>query len=129
MSAPQLNLNISAGTNFSQSFNISNPDSSSTDLTGKTIVARLAKRAGAYDAVASTSTTPVFEYTNFTTTLVGATQGECEITLTAAQTAELKEGKYVYSVILDDNVGTTTEILHGLVTVRPAIGFTTTLGA
>lgn len=129
MSAPQLNLSISAGTNFSQSFTISNPDSSSTDLTGQTIIARLAKRPGAYDAVASTMTNPVFDYIDFTTSVVDAVHGECLISLTAAETATLQEGKYVYSVVLDDGAGTITEILQGLVTVRPAIGFTTTIGA
>lgn len=129
MPAPQLNLNISAGTNFSQSFSVSNPDQSSTDLSGFNVIARLSKRAGAYDAVASTVTAPVFEYITFTTTMVDAATGECSISLTAAQTAVLQEGKYVYSVVLDDGAGTITEILQGLVTVRPAIGFTTTIGA
>ena len=129
MATPQLNLSISAGVNFSQSFTISNPDNSSTDLSGYTVVARMAKHGGALDALTSTSATPVYSYTSFTTELVNASLGECRISLTGAETAQLPEGKYTYSVVLDNNSGNLTEILHGLVTVRPSIGFTTTLGA
>ena len=129
MATPQLNLAISAGTSFSQSFAISNPDNSSADISGYSIIARMSKRPGAYNALSSTSATPVFEYTSFTATVADANLGECFISLTAAETATLEEGKYVYSVVLDNNAGTLTEILHGLVTVRPAIGFSTTLGA
>lgn len=129
MATPQLNLTISAGTSFSQSLNISNADNSLTDLTGDSLTARMAKRAGAYNAVTSTSTTPVFDFIEMTTTIVNATEGECRISMTAAQTAALDEGKYVYSVVLNDGAGTVTEILHGLVFVQPTIGFTTTIGA
>ena len=127
MATPQLHLNISTGTTFSQSFSVFNEDLSSKDLTGYTVSARLAKRAGAYDALASTSATPVFNYSSFTTAVTDAAGGVVVISLTAAETAALEEGKYVYSVLLDDGNGTITEFTHGLVTVRPVPGFSTTL--
>ena len=127
MTTPQRNLNISAGTSFTQSFSVTNEDLSATDLTGYTVSARLAKRAGAYNALTSTSTTPVFKFTNFTTAVTDATTGAVSISLTDAETAALEEGKYVYSLLLDDNNGTVTEFAHGLVTVRSVPGFGTTL--
>lgn len=128
MATPQLNLSISAGANFSQSFNISNADSSVADLAGQNVIARMAKHPSAIDALASTSTTPVFDYIQFSTNIVNASIGQCVISLTAEETAQIQEGKYVYSVLLDDGQGTCVEILHGLVFVRPVIGFSTTLG-
>ena len=127
MTTPQRHLNISAGTSFSQSFSVTNEDLSPTDLTNYTVSARLAKRAGAYDALTSTSTTPVFKFSNFTATVTDAATGAVTISLSDTETAALEEGKYVYSLLLDDNNGTVTEFTHGLVTVRSVPGFGTTL--
>ena len=127
MTTPQRHLNISAGTSFSQSFSVTNEDLSPTDLTNYTVSARLAKRAGAYDALTSTSTTPVFKFSNFTVTVTDAATGAVTISLTDTETAALEEGKYVYSLLLDDGAGTVTEFTHGLVTVRSVPGFGTTL--
>ena len=129
MATPQLNLTITAGTSFSQSFAIGNPDQSSVDLSGHTVTARMAKHPGAYNALTSVSGAPVFKYTEFTSTIANANTGQCVISLTAAETALLSEGKYSYSVLLDDGMGTISEIIHGMVFVRPSIGFGTTLGA
>lgn len=127
MATPQLNLTISAGTSFSQSLNISNSDNSLTDLAGATMTARISKRAGSYNALTSTSATPVHDFVEMTTTIVNPAEGECSMSMTAAETAALEEGKYVYSVVLNDGAGNVTEILHGLVFVVPAIGFTTSI--
>ena len=129
MATPQLNLTISAGTSFTQSFNITSADRSVTDLTTMSFTARMSKNSGSFDALASTSTAPVLEYTQFNTSVLDPNGGEMLISLTAAETAALKEGKYVYSIIMDDGAGVVTEILHGLVFVRAAIGLTTTIGA
>lgn len=128
MATPQVNTALTAGASFSQSFNISNADGTPTDLSGNTFTARLAKRPGAYNAVTSTSTVPVFDYVSFTATSSVPTTGVIVISLTAAQTAALDEGKYVFSLVMDDGSGSITELIHGLVTVRTAIGFSTTLG-
>ena len=129
MATPQLNLAISAGANFSQTIDISNADQSVADLSGQTVIARMAKHSGAINALTSTSTTPVYDYIQLATNITDATVGRCVISLAASETAQIKEGKYVYSVVLDNGQGTCVEILHGLVFVRTAIGFSTTLGA
>lgn len=129
MATPQLNLTISAGASFTQSLSISNADRSVTDLTLVTITARLAKHPSSINALTSTSTAPVLEFTQMSTSILDPNGGEILLSLTAAETAQLKEGKYVYSVIMDDGVGTVSEILHGLVFVRAAIGLTSTIGA
>ena len=128
MATPQLNLTISAGASFSQSLSISNADRSVTDLTLMSITARLAKHPRAFDALTSTSSAPVFEFTEMSTSILDPNAGEVILSLTPAETAQLKEGKYVYSVVMDDGAGILTEILHGLVFVRNTIGQSTVLG-
>ncbi|WNL51003.1 tail fibe attachment [Synechococcus phage S-CREM2] len=128
MATPQLNLTISAGTSFSQSLSISNADRSVTDLTLLSFTARLAKHPRAFDALASTSSAPVFKYMQMSSSVLDPNAGEVILSLTAAETAQLKEGKYVYSVVMDDGAGILTEILHGLIFVRAAIGQSTILG-
>ena len=128
MATPQLNLTISAGASFSQSLSISNADRSVTDLTLLSFTARIAKHPRAFDALASTSSAPVFEYMQMSSSVLDPNAGEVILSLTAAETAQLKEGKYVYSVVMDDGAGILTEILHGLIFVRAAIGQSTILG-
>lgn len=129
MATPQLNLTISAGTSFTQTLSITDADRSVTDLTLMTITARIAKHPGAFDALTSTSAAPVLKFTEMNSSILDPNGGEILLSLTAAETAALKEGKYVYSVIMDDGAGFVTEILHGLVFVRAAIGLTSTIGA
>ena len=118
----QVNINISAGADFTQDFIINNPDASPVNLTGYNFFANLAKHPTAIDAAVSTSGTPVYKYVPFTTNVVDAETGRYSITMLSDKTSKLAEGKYVYNVIMQDVNGDKTSVMSGLVFVDIAFG-------
>ena len=118
----QVNINVSAGADFTQDFIINNPDASPVNLTGCNFFANLAKHPTAVDAMASTSGTPVYKYVTFATKVVDALKGRYSIALSIAQTSKLEEGKYVYNVIMQDVNGDKTSVMSGLAFVDIAFG-------
>ena len=117
----QVNLQISAGTDFTQEFYLKNPDMTAFDLSSSSVAGTMAKHAGAINAVKTTSTAPVYKYINFTTSVVDATGGVYSLSLPKETTAKLNEGKYVYSVTWTDINGDKSEILSGLIFVDVAM--------
>ena len=101
------NIVIDQGTTFSLDINLTNDDASAKDLTNYTVASQMRK---SYEA--STKT-------DFTTAKVDNT-GEVTISLTAAQTATLKPGRYVYDVEIA-SASETLRVLEGLVTVTPQV--------
>jgi len=101
------NIVIDQGTTYSFTFNLTNADGSAKDLSSYTIAAQL--RKSYYTSTA----------TDFTTDTVDA-DGEITISLTATQTANLKAGRYVYDIEIDDGTET-LRILEGIVTVTPEV--------
>ena len=121
----QVNINITAGVQFTQEYTITNADRTPTDLTGFIFYANLAKHEEALNAVTSTSSAPVWKYCALTTNIVNATDGKYTIALTSTESSKLDEGKYVYSVVSLNN-GVYTEVVRGLAFVNKAFGFVTT---
>ena len=101
------NIVIDQGTTFSLDINLTNDDASAKDLTSYTVASQMRK---SYEA--STKT-------DFTTVKVDNT-GKVTISLTAAQTATLKPGRYLYDVEIA-SASETLRVLEGLVTVTPEV--------
>jgi len=101
------NLTVDQGTTFSLTLNLSNDDGSEKDLTEYTIASQL--RKSYYSNI----------YTAFATDKVDLT-GEVTISLTAAQTSQLKAGRYVYDIEIASSEET-VRVLEGIVTVTPEV--------
>lgn len=101
------NLVIDQGTTFSFSFNLTNADGSAKDLTNYTIAAQIRKSYYTSTKV------------DFTTDTVDA-EGEITISLTSTQTSNLKAGRYVYDIEIDDTTET-IRVLEGIITVTPEV--------
>jgi hypothetical protein len=56
---------------------------------------------------------------NFTATVTDNAAGEITLTMTAAETANLKPGRYVYDLLITDDSGTKSRIIEGIVSVTP----------
>lgn len=125
----QQNINISAGVSFTKQFTALNEDRSAKDLTGYTVLARMAKHSGAVDALKTTNDAPIWRYIDFTTSLVNATSGVYSITIPASTTLKLKEGKYVFSIVFKDASDNYTNVMEGLAFVDVAFAFTGTDGS
>lgn len=101
------NIVIDQGTTFSFTFNLTNVDGSAKDLSSYTVAAQVRKSYYTSTKV------------DFTTATVDA-EGEITISLTATQTSELKAGRYVYDIEIDDGTET-IRVLEGIVTVTPEV--------
>ena len=56
---------------------------------------------------------------NFTATVTGNANGQITLTMTAAETANLTPGRYVYDLLITDNSGTKSRVIEGIVSVLP----------
>jgi len=103
------NIVIDQGTTFSLDINLTNDDASAKDLTNYTVASQMRKSYEAATAIL------------FTSVKVNAT-GKVTISLTAAQTAAVKAGRYVYDVeITGTSPVETLRVLEGLITVTPEV--------
>lgn len=114
------NLYIDQGSTFSATIDLTQT-TGSLNLTGYSAAGTIAK---SYDGTSKGS---------FTTS-VDDTNNELDISLTAAETAALKPGRYVYDVIIKSDAGVITRVLEGQINVTPGVTFDaiapeTTLGA
>lgn len=99
------NLVIEKGTDFEATFNLFDPDSSSTVLTGlSTTYARIRKFPEATS------------YEEFGKTITAGT-GTIKLTLTADQTANLKAGRNYFDVVLTIG-GKKTKVIKGTAIVE-----------
>ena len=101
------NITIDQGTTYSLTITLTNDDGTAKDLSSYTVSAQMRKSY-------YTST-----YTAFTTAKVDLT-GELTISLTAAQTSDIKAGRYVYDIEIASSAET-LRILEGIVTVTPEV--------
>ena len=101
------NIVIDQGTTFSLELNLTNDDGSAKNLANYTVTSQMRI---SYEATTAT---------DFTTAKVDAT-GKVTISLTAAQTAAVKAGRYVYDIEIASS-SETLRVLEGLVTVTPNV--------
>ena len=104
------NIVINSGSNFSQNFTLESSDTdSSLNLTGYTVDSQMRKYAGSSAAV------------DFTTSIISPpTSGEISISLTSAQTANIKPGRYVYDILIEKDA-IKTKVIEGMVLVREGV--------
>lgn len=105
--ATKANLIVDQGSSFNVSIDITDQNDEGIDLTGYTGASQIRK------------TYTSSSYTPFTVAL-GA-NGQVSLSLTAAQTANLVAGRYLYDVELTSSGNTVTRVVEGIVTVTPQI--------
>jgi len=104
------NLTVNQGANFYQTFNLSNSiGDTSFDLAGYTIDARMKKHAAAVG------------FTSFTSTIENTSNGTISLSLTSAQTAALKPGRYIYDIVIESSGGFKSRAIEGNVLVREGV--------
>ena len=123
MAAPfTVNINISAGADFTQQFTAKKADQSPIDITGCTFLAKLAKHPTAVDAMTSTSGVPAYKYITLDTNIVDGVRGIYNISLDSAKTSLLPEGKFLYSVVMVNTSGEKSPAVQGVAFVDVAFG-------
>jgi hypothetical protein len=105
--ATKANLVVDQGTTFTTTITVTDDDGNNLNLAGYTGAAQIRKHYTSSNSV------------NFSVSINGST-GEVTLSLTAAATADLTAGRYVYDCELT-NSGTVSRILEGIVTVSPQV--------
>ena len=103
------NITINSGEDFSQTFTLESSDSSSPlNLDGYAITSQMRKYAGSATK------------TDFTTSVVSASNGIIKIVLANTATVNLKAGRYVYDIVIEKD-SVKTRVLEGMVLVRQGV--------
>lgn len=105
------NLPIDQGTDFSSIINVTGADNLAFDLTGYTARGQIRK--------SYTSSTAV----SFTCTVQNpAENGRIQLTLTSAQTAAMKPGRYLFDVeIIETSTSAVSRVVQGQVEINPRV--------
>jgi len=104
------NITINAGETFSQPLTILNSSGSAVNLTGYAASSMMRKHAESETKTA-----------DFTVGITSAADGLITLQLSSSTTAGIKEGRYVYDVLLTDNANLKSIVVEGMVLVRTGI--------
>lgn len=107
-----VNLVINTGSNFSQTFDVITPSESAFNFTGWTGSSQIAKSVSI-----GSSMYPVATFTVGFTSITG---GKINLFLGSTETRNLKEGRYVYDLLVGTG-SSSFRIMDGNVLVRPGI--------
>ncbi len=102
------NLTVDQGASFSANIDVVDNDGDALNINGYTVAGQLRKTYSSTTA------------TDFTTSIINASAGVAQISLTATQTGALKAGRYVYDVEIN-NSGTITRVIEGQIEVTPGV--------
>lgn len=102
-------LTLEQGASYSTTVTVNGSNGSPTNLTNYTAAAQL--RKSYYSSTA----------TDFTVSISNAAAGEISMTLTAANTANLTPGRYVYDLLITSPTFVKTRVVEGIATILPSV--------
>ena len=103
------NLQIESGCDFEHLFSLGDNDNNTTlNLAGFTATSHLRKWAGATNHVA------------FASTISSPLDGEIQISMASTITTDIKPGRYLYDVVLNDGTSK-VKVVEGMINVRAGV--------
>lgn len=102
-------LNIEQYATFSTTVNVEDSQGAAVNLSGYTAASQLRK------SYYSTSAN------NFVATVTGIANGEITLSMTAANTANLTPGRYLYDLVITAPTGVKTRVVEGIVNVLAGV--------
>jgi len=102
-------LNIEQYSTFSTTVNVEDSAGAAVNLRGYTAASQI--RKSYYSTTAN----------SFTTTVTGIANGEITLAMTAANTANLTPGRYLYDLVITAPTGTKTRVVEGIVNVLAGV--------
>jgi hypothetical protein len=103
-------LTIDQGTNFQTSVSLTNDDQTAIDVTNYGFSSQIRKSYYSSNATA-----------NLTITVSDAANGNVVLSIDAANTANIKAGRYLYDLLMTDTGGVKTRVIEGIITVTPQV--------
>jgi len=102
-------ITLNQGTTFSTDLTLANDDGSAINVANAVFTCQIRKSYYSANATA-----------NLTVTTANSSNGEITLSLDAANTANIKAGRYLYDLKML-NSGTTTRVIEGIITVTPQV--------
>ena len=102
-------LTLEQYANFSTSINVDDSSGNAINLFGYTAASQI--RKSYYSTTA----------TNFTAAVTGVANGELTISMTAANTANMTPGRYLYDVVITSPTSIETRVVEGIVVILPGV--------
>jgi hypothetical protein len=104
-------LTIDQGATFSSTINLTNDDNTPIDLTGHSFICQIRKSYYSTNATA-----------NINVAVEGTmADGIVRLSLDAANTANIKAGRYLYDLKMTDEANTVIRVVEGIVTIVPQV--------
>lgn len=104
------NLQLDTGVDFQHGFSLGDNDTGTyLNLNNYTANSQMRKWAGSSTAV------------SFASTVTDAELGQIQISLASTLTSDIKPGRYVYDVTLEDSGGFKYKVVEGMVVVRAGV--------
>lgn len=103
-------LTVDQGTTFETSVALTNDDQTAINITGYAFASQIRKSYYSTNAVA-----------NLTVTIVDSANGNVKLSMTSANTANVKAGRYLYDLLMTDTSGVKTRVIEGIITVTPQV--------
>jgi hypothetical protein len=94
---------------FSTTVNVEDSQGDAVNLFGYTAASQI--RKSYYSSLAN----------NFTAVITGTANGEITLSMTAANTANLTPGRFLYDLVITAPDGTKTRVVEGIVNVLPGV--------
>ena len=108
--ANQVELFCDQGTSFSYALDLSNDDGTALNVAGYTFASSIRK------SYYSSSVTA-----NLTVTVLSEANGNVQLSMSSATTANIKPGRYLYDVKMVNNLNTAFRVIEGIITIYPQI--------
>lgn len=103
-------LTIDQGTTFTASIDLALDDGTAINVATSTFTSQIRKSYYSSNPTA-----------NLTISILDQANGKIALSLNAAQTANIKAGRYLYDVKMTNSSNTTSRLIEGIVTVTPQI--------
>tara|TARA_B100000965_G_scaffold325828_1_gene288172 strand:+ start:566 stop:904 length:339 start_codon:yes stop_codon:yes gene_type:complete len=104
------NLQIEAGVDFQHGFSLGDSDTGTfLNLNNFTVTSQMRKWAGSNTSV------------SFASTVTDPDLGQLQISLGSTQTVDIKPGRYLYDVLLEDAGGFKYKVVEGMILVRVGV--------
>jgi hypothetical protein len=108
--ASQVELFCDQGTDFSITLDLSNDDGTAINVAGYSLTSSIRKSYYSANVTA-----------NLTVSITDAANGNIRLSMNSATTSNIKAGRYLYDVKMQDTSSVVSRVIEGIITVYPQI--------
>ena len=103
-------LTVDQGSTFESTIDLVSDDGAVINVAGYVFSGQIRKSYYSANATA-----------NLTLTILNAANGNVKVSISAANTANIKAGRYLYDIKMTDTSNTVTRLVEGVITITPQV--------